>query len=76
MKDPSSNRVNDLLINKTIPVNLYNIYMTFRDTDEKFELKRDLMKMITNKKFNVDLIKLTHKKLTYECKKMSFDERV
>ena len=38
VKDPNSNRVNDLLINKTIPVVLYNSLLTFRDTDKKFEI--------------------------------------
>ena len=48
-KDPDSNRFNDLLINKTIPVTLYNNLLTFRDTDKKFELKGDLLKVITKK---------------------------
>ena len=34
-KDPDPNRVNDLLINKKIPVTLYNILLIFRDTDKK-----------------------------------------
>ena len=44
-----SNRVNDLLINKTIPVTLYDTLLTFRDTDKKFELEGDLLKLITKK---------------------------
>ena len=32
IKDPISNRVNDLKINKSIPITLYNIMLTFRDT--------------------------------------------
>ena len=55
VKDPDSNRVNYLLISKTIPVTLYNKLLTFRDTDRKFELQGDLFKMITNKNYNVDL---------------------
>ena len=31
--DSDSNRVNDLLINKTIPVTLYNKMLTFQDRD-------------------------------------------
>ena len=42
VKDPSSNRVNDLKINKTIPITLYGNILTFRDTGKKFELKDDL----------------------------------
>ena len=76
VKDPNSNRVNDLLINKTIPVTLYNNMFTFRDTGKKFELKGDLFKMITNSKFNVDLASLSDKKLIYDfAKEMHFDER-
>ena len=76
VKDPNSNRVNDLLINKTIPVTLYNNMFTFRDTGKEFELKGDLLKMITNSKFNVDLSSLADKKLTYDfAKEMHFDPR-
>ena len=55
VKDPSSNMVNDLLLNKTIAVTLHNNLLTFRDTDEKFELKGDPLKMITNKNYNIEL---------------------
>ena len=48
VKDSNSNRVNDLLIHNTIPVTLYNNLLTF-DTGKEFELKGDLLKMITNK---------------------------
>ena len=41
VKDPGSNRVNDILINKTIPVTLYN-------TEKKIEIQEDLLKTITN----------------------------
>ena len=39
VKDPSSNRVNELKINKLIPITLYGNMLTFRDTNKKFELK-------------------------------------
>ena len=55
VKDSSSNRVNDLLIDKTIPITLNNNLLTFRDRGEEFELKRDLLKMKTNKNYKVDL---------------------
>ena len=46
---------------------------TFRDTGEEFELK-DLLKMITNKNFNVDLAKSPDKKLMYDfATEMYFD---
>ena len=42
LKEPILNRVNEFLIKKTIPVTLHNIWLTFRDTDKKFELRGDL----------------------------------
>ena len=58
----SSNRVNDLLIYHTIPVTLYD-NLKFRDTGKIFELKGDLLKMITNENYNVDLANLSDKKI-------------
>ena len=75
VKDPSSNRVNDLKINKSIPITLYGNMLTFRDTNKQFELKGDLLEMITNSKFNVDLASLSDKKLMYDfAKEMHFDQ--
>ena len=74
VKDHNSNRVNDFLINNTIPITLYGNILTFRDTNKQFELKGDLLKMITNTKFNVDLASLSDKKLMYDfAKEMHFD---
>ena len=42
IKDSTSNRVNDLKINKSIPTTLHNNLLTFRDTNKQFELKGDL----------------------------------
>ena len=76
IKYSSSNRVNDLKINNSIPITLHNILLTFRDTNKQFELKGDLLKMITNKNYNVDLASLSDKKLMYDfAKEMHFDER-
>ena len=73
-KDSSSNRVNDLLIHKTIPITLHDNLLKFRDTGKEFELKGDLLKMITNKNYNVDLASLSDKKLLYDfAKEMNFD---
>ena len=55
VKDLNSNRVNDLLIKNTIPITLYNNMLTFRDTGRDFKLKGELLKMITNKNYNVEL---------------------
>ena len=74
VKDHISNRVNDSLIKSTIPFTLYNNLLTFRDTSEEFELKGDLLKMITNKNYNVDHASLSDKKLLYDfAKEMNFD---
>ena len=49
--------------------------LTFRDTNKQFELKGDLLEMITNSKFNVDLASLADKKLMYDfAKEMHFDQ--
>ena len=74
VKDPNSNRVNGLLIKNTIPITLYNNLLTFRDTGKEFELKEDLLKMITNNNYNVDHASLADKKLMYDfAKEMHFD---
>ena len=74
VKDSNSNRVHDLKINKTILIALYINLLTFRDTGKEFELKRDLLKMITNKNYNVDLASFSDKKIMYDfAKEMNFD---
>ena len=76
VKDSSSNRVNDLKINNSISITLYGNMLTFRDTNKQFELKGDLLEMITNSKFNVDLASLADKKLMYNfAKEMHFDPK-
>ena len=69
VKSSSSNRVNDLLIHNTKQITLHNILLTFRDTGKVFELKGDLLKMITNENYNVDLASLADKKLLYDLAK-------
>ena len=73
VKDANSNRVNDLNINNSIPITLYSNLLTFRDTGKEFDSKGDLLKMITNKNYNVDLASLADKKLMYDfCKGIAF----
>ena len=50
VKDPETNRSNILSKNKTKPVTRYDNLLTFRDTNETFELKEHLLKVITIKK--------------------------
>ena len=63
VKDHNSSRVNDLLIKNTIPFTFYNNLLTFRDTGKEVEIKRELLKMITNNNYNVDHTSLADKKL-------------
>ena len=76
VKDPNSNRVNDLLLKNKIPITSYGNILTFRDTGKEFELKGDLLKMIANENYNVNHVSLADKKLMYDfAKEMHFDER-
>ena len=76
VKDSSSNTVNDLLLKNTIPITLHDNLLSFRDTGKVYESKGDLLKMITNKNYNVDLTSLADKKLMYDfAKEMHFDVR-
>ena len=63
VKDTTSNRVNNLLIHKTVPITLHDNLLTFRDTNKVFELKGDLLKKVTNKNYNIHLASLQDKKL-------------
>ena len=75
VKDSIWKRVNDLLIYNTIPINLYYNLLTLRDTGKEFELQEVLLKMITNKNYNVELASLADKKISDFAKEMHFDVR-
>ena len=76
VKDSTSNRVKDFKINNSIPITLHNNLLTFRDTGKEFELKGDMLKMITIKNYNVNHASLADKKLMYDfAKEMHFDEK-
>ena len=61
-------------IQNSIPITLYGIILTFRETNKQFELTGDLLEMITNKDYNVDHASLADKKLMYDfAKQMIFD---
>ena len=75
VKRSSSIKINDLLLNKTITVTLYNDSLTFCDTDENFELQGDLLKLMTNKYYNVDLVTSQDTRTMYDfAKEMYFDQ--
>ena len=72
----TSDRVEDLKIHNSVPFTSHDNLLTFRDTSSVFELKGELLEMITNKNYNVDLASLVDKKLMYEfAKEMNFDVR-
>ena len=74
LKDHSSNRVNDLLKHNSIRLSLHYFFVDFLDPGKKFELKEDLLKVITNKNYNVGLASLSDKKLMYNfAEEMNFD---
>ena len=73
-KDPNSTKLNDFLIHGSIPVTIFSNMITFRDTNKTFKLEGDLLKVITNYKFNIDHSSPQDKKLIYEfAKEMKYD---
>ena len=74
VKEPNSNRVNDLLLKNKKPITLYGNILTFRDTGKEFELTGDLLEMITKCKYIFDLASFQDRKLMYDfAKEMNFD---
>ena len=75
-KDNSSTKMNDFLIHGTIPVTIFSNMITFRDSNKSFRLEGDLLKLITNQKFNADHSSPQDKKLIYEfAKEMNYDTK-
>ena len=75
-KDPNSTKMNNFLIHGTIPVTIFSNMITFRDSNKSFRLEGDLLKVITNHKFNVDRSSRQDKKLIYEfAKEMNYDTK-
>ena len=75
-KDPNSTKLNDFLIHGSIPVTIFSNMITFRDTNKSFILEGDLLKVITNYKFNIDHSSPQDKKLIYEfAKEMKYDTK-
>ena len=73
-KDPNSTKMNDFLIHGTIPVTIFSNMIVFRDSNKAFRLEGDLLKVITNHKFNVDHSSPQDKKLIYQfAKEMNYD---
>ena len=75
-KDPNSTKMNDFLIHGTIPVTIFSNMITFRDSNKSFRLEGDLLKTLTNHKFNADNSSQQDKKLIYEfAKEMNYDTK-
>ena len=73
---PNSTKMNDFLIHGTIPVTIFSNMITFRDSNKSFRLEGDLLKTITNHKFNADNSSQQDKKLIYEfAKEMNYDTK-
>ena len=73
-KDPNSTKMNDFLIHGQIPITLFSNMLTFRDTNKTFRLEGDLLKVMTNYKFNVDHSNQQDRKIIYEfAKEMKYD---
>ena len=62
-KDHSSTKMSDFLIHGIIPVTLYGNMLTFRDSNKPFIIDRDLLKTMTNYKFNADHSNLQDQKI-------------
>ena len=76
-KDPNSTKINDFLIHRGIPVSLVSNIIIFRDSNKSFKLEGDLLKLITNHKFNADHSSPQDKKLFYEfAKEMNYDTKI
>ena len=75
-KDPDSTKMNDFLIHGKIPVTIFSSMITFRDSNKTFKLKGDLLKVITNHKFNVDHSNEQDRKIIYAfAKEMNYDTK-
>ena len=75
-KDPNSTKMNDFLIHGTVPFTIFTNMIVFRDSNKTFRLEGDLLKVITNFKFNADHSSPQDKKLIYEfAKEMNYDTK-
>ena len=75
-KDTNSTKMNDFLIQRGIPVFLFSNMIIFRDSNKSFKLEGDLLKLITNYKFNADHSSPQDKKLINDfAKEMNYDAK-
>ena len=75
-KHPNSTKMNNFLIHGNMPVTIFSNMITFRVSNKTFRLEGDLLKVITNYKFNIDHSSPQDKKLIYEfAKEMNYDTK-
>ena len=75
-KDLNSTMMNDCLIHRNIPVTLYSIIITFSDSNKSFKLEGDLLKLISNYKFNADISNAQDRKIISEfAREMNYDTK-
>ena len=75
-RDPDSTKMNDFLIHGKIPVTIFSNMINFRDSNKTFKQEGDLLKVITNHKFNVDHSNQRDRKIIYEFpKEMNYDTK-
>ena len=75
-KANNSTKMNNFLIHRGTPVTLFCNMITFRDSNKSFKLEGDLLKLITNYKFNADHSSPQDRKLIYEfAKEMNYDTK-
>ena len=69
IKDINSAKMNDLLMNTSIPVTLYSNMLSFTDSDKSFKLDGDLLETMKNYDFNVSHSNPQDQKLISHLKK-------
>ena len=75
-KDVNSTKMNNFLIHGNIPVSLHSNTITFRDSNKSFRQEGELLKLITNYKFNADQSSPQVKKIIYKfAKEMNYDTK-
>ena len=75
-KDTNSTKMNGFLIQGNLPITLFSNMVTFRDSNKSFRLEGDLLKLMTNYKFNADHSNSQDKKLIFEfANEMNYDTK-
>ena len=75
-KDRNSTKISNFVIHTCIPVTLFSNMITFRDTNKSFSLEGDLLKLITNFKFNADHSSPQDKKIIGDfVREMNYDTK-